>query len=129
MTKTRSGSICRAAFAGLLALTMSGIPLLGEDTSRSKIVGGYFEEWSIYYAGYNVANLQQNGVATALTHLFYAFSNVTTSPSAACVLADTWADYQDPYLPASAASLTRVRCTAISPPFNNSNSFIPVSTF
>ena len=29
-----------------------------EQDDHSKIVGGYFEEWSIYYAGYNVANLQ-----------------------------------------------------------------------
>jgi hypothetical protein len=26
-----------------------------EQDEYSKIVGGYFEEWSIYYAGYNVA--------------------------------------------------------------------------
>jgi len=38
----------------------------------SLIVGGWFEEWSIYYAGYNVANMQTNGVANSLTHLFYA---------------------------------------------------------
>ncbi len=65
----------------------------------SKIVGGYFEEWSIYYADYNIANLQQNGVAATLTHLLYAFANVQSSPTAACTFADTWADYQDPYLP------------------------------
>jgi chitinase len=29
----------------------------------------------------------------------YAFANVTTSPAPACALADTWADYQSPYLP------------------------------
>ncbi|HEY6292669.1 MAG TPA: glycosyl hydrolase family 18 protein [Terriglobia bacterium] len=99
MTKTPSDRIYRTAFAGLLALTMSGLPLFGQNTRQGKIVGGYFEEWSIYYAGYNVANLQQNGIASKLTHLLYAFSNLTASPSAACVLADTWADYQDPYLP------------------------------
>lgn len=62
-------------------------------------MGGYFEEWSIYYAGYNIANLQQNGVAGKLTHLLYAFGNVTTTPAPACAIADTWADYQSPYLP------------------------------
>ncbi|MGB0104264.1 MAG: glycosyl hydrolase family 18 protein, partial [Candidatus Sulfotelmatobacter sp.] len=49
--------------------------------------------------GYNIANLQQNGVADKLTHLIYAFGNVTASPSPACAIADTWADYQSPYLP------------------------------
>jgi chitinase len=29
----------------------------------------------------------------------YAFANVTTTPSPACAIADTWADYQSPYLP------------------------------
>jgi chitinase len=66
---------------------------------EKKILGGYFEEWGIYYAGYNIANLQQNGVADKLTHLFYAFANVTASPTPACTIADSWADYQTPYLP------------------------------
>ena len=42
------------------------------ERDHAKVVGGYFEEWGIYYAGYNVANLQQNGVAEKLTHLTYA---------------------------------------------------------
>jgi glycosyl hydrolase family 18 (putative chitinase) len=67
-----------------------------EQDDHDKIVGGYFEEWSIYYAGYNVANLQRNGVASRLTHLTYAFGAVT---SAGCGIADTWADYQSPFLP------------------------------
>jgi len=70
-----------------------------QDQNRGKILGGYFEEWSIYYAGYNIANLQQNGVADKLTHLIYAFANVTTSPAPACSIADSWADYSTPYLP------------------------------
>jgi len=67
----------------------------------SLIVGGWFEEWSIYYAGYNIANMQTNGVASSLTHLFYAFSGLTapTAATASCVLADPWADYQDTALP------------------------------
>jgi chitinase len=47
----------------------------------------------------NIANLQQNGVADKLTHLMYAFANVTTAPSPACAIADSWADYQTLYLP------------------------------
>ena len=86
-----------AVFAILaLAFTQSSV---AEGGDNSKILGGYFEEWSIYYAGYNIANLQQNGVADNLTHLMYAFANVTTAPSPACAIADTWADYQTPYLP------------------------------
>ena len=75
------------------------LALLAPSFAQEKVVGGYFEEWSIYYAGYNIANLQQNGVAGKLTHLMYAFANVTTDPVPACSIADSWADYQTPYLP------------------------------
>jgi len=74
-------------------------PAFAQDKKQDKILGGYFEEWSIYYAGYNIANLQQNGVADKLTHLIYAFANVTTNPAPACAIADSWADYSTPYLP------------------------------
>src|SRR5215472_8527444 len=79
----------------LLARVCAG----GEENKQGKILGAYFEVWVIYYAGYNIANLQQNGVADRLTHLFYAFANVTTTPAPACAIADSWADYQTPYLP------------------------------
>ena len=66
------------------------------DDDRGKVVGGYFEEWSIYFANFNIANLQNNGVADRLTHLNYAFGGVS---STGCFIADSWADYQTPYLP------------------------------
>jgi chitinase len=94
MRKLFSPRSCRVVLPGLLTLLALVVPSFAQD----KILGGYFEEWSIYYAGYNIANLQQNGVAGKLTHLLYAFANVTTDP-AACSIADTWADYQSPYLP------------------------------
>jgi chitinase len=80
---------------------------MAQDTAaptedKSKILAGYFEEWSIYGANYNIANLQQNHVARKITHLIYAFGNVAPvsgSPDAACHLADDWADFQTPYLP------------------------------
>lgn len=93
MRNSRSTLFCRALVFGLLTVVVSVVPSLAQD----KILGGYFEEWGIYYAGYNIANLQQNGVADKLTHLMYAFANVTNPP--ACALADSWADYQSPYLP------------------------------
>lgn len=86
---------CRAVALGLLTLVVFVAP----SFAQQKILGGYFEEWSIYYAQYNIANLQQNGVANKLSHLLYAFANVTTTPAAGCAIADSWADYQSPYLP------------------------------
>ena len=89
----------RAALAAVFFLGACSLPSFAEDDAHGKILGGYFEEWSIYYAGFNIANLHQNGVADKLTHLFYAFGNVTTNPAPACAIADSWADYQTPYLP------------------------------
>ncbi|MGC1783039.1 MAG: glycosyl hydrolase family 18 protein [Acidobacteriaceae bacterium] len=101
-------SMCRTFVACAVALAVCSIPLLAQTQNQSKpqhqkILGGWFEEWSIYYAGYNIANLQQNHVADNLTHLFYAFANLTassTDPSSdTCAYADTYADYSNPYLP------------------------------
>lgn len=83
----------------ILCLMASALSLRAEDEHEGKIVGGYFEEWSIYGANYNIANLEQNGVAGNLTHLMYAFANVTTTPAPACAIADSWADYLTPHLP------------------------------
>ena len=89
----------RVVLTTALALAACMTSAVAQTSDHAKILGGYFEEWGIYYAGYNIANLQQNGVAGKLTHLMYAFANVTTTPSPACAIADTWADYQSPYLP------------------------------
>jgi len=57
----------------LLAVAICTPALAGgadqEQDEHGKIVGGYFEEWSIDYACYNVANLQRNGVASRPTYL------------------------------------------------------------
>jgi len=97
MIKTRSVHLHGALSLGFLLLVTLVVPSFAQSHPQGKILGGYFEEWSIYYAGYNIANLQQNGVAGKLTHLIYAFANVSTTPG--CAIADSWADYQTPYLP------------------------------
>src|ERR1700736_5128628 len=106
-----SSRFCKwqSLFAGVfIAVLLSrGTPVMARDDQdhdrdRNKILAGYFEEWSIYGANYNIANLQNNGVAGHLSHLLYAFGNVapiTGAPNAQCQLADSWADYQTPYLP------------------------------
>jgi chitinase len=88
-----------AVVASLLVVLACTQPSTAQNRPSGKILGGYFEEWSIYYAGYNIANLQQNGTANNLTHLFYAFANVSTTPAPSCAIADAWADYQTPWLP------------------------------
>lgn len=101
---TRARQIFSAGLivTSLFACCMPAMAGIDEHPRQSKILAGYFEEWSIYAANYNVANLQNNGVADHLTHLLYAFGNVAPTsgpPNAQCQLADTWADYQTPYLP------------------------------
>jgi chitinase len=93
-----NSSISRLSWRAILVALSTVIALVIPSSAQEKILGGFFEEWSIYYAGYNIANLQQNGVANKLTHLIYAFADVTSDPPA-CAIADTWADYQSPYLP------------------------------
>lgn len=93
-----NGSVSRLSWRAMLVALLTMVALAVPSFAQDKILGGYFEEWSIYYAGYNIANLQQNGVADKLTHLIYAFADVSSSP-AACTIADSWADYQSPYLP------------------------------
>src|SRR5271156_1108844 len=85
--------------ASLLLPFLLAPPILASDfghDKRSKVVGGYFEEWSIYFAGYNIATLQAHGLADKLTLLTYAFG--TPAPTG-CAISDSRADYQDPYLP------------------------------
>jgi chitinase len=85
-----------------LVLALSCGPAFANDPKDAKILGAYFEEWSIYYSGYGLANLESNGSAAKLSHLFYAFANVTASgtnpASDSCAIADAWADFETPYL-------------------------------
>ena len=89
-----------ACISAALLFSVSVAQSSGADpasTPNNKIVGAYFEEWSIYGANYNIADVQNSGAAADLTHLLYAFANVNSAGQ--CEIADAWADYQDPNLP------------------------------
>ncbi|MET7973418.1 glycoside hydrolase family 18 chitinase [Streptomyces mirabilis] len=51
---------------------------------------GYFTEWGIYGRNYNVKNLVTSGSAAKITHINYAFGNVTNGQ---CAIGDSYADY------------------------------------
>jgi len=71
------------------------------------VMAGWYEEWGTYYANANVADLQNNGVASVLTHLIYAFAKpVANGSNVNCALADTYADYQKvvPQVPGATAA-------------------------
>jgi chitinase len=89
----------RVVLTTLLALVVCPSQSFAQRRHESKIFGGFFEEWGINYAGYNVADLQKNGVADELTHLIYAFGNVTPTSPPACAIADPVAAYQNSTLP------------------------------
>lgn len=78
-----------------LAASNQALAVAGTRGS-AKVLAGYFEEWSIYYANYNLADLEANGSAARLSHLFYAFANVTPT---GCAIADAWADFENSNLP------------------------------
>ncbi|MFJ3638456.1 glycosyl hydrolase family 18 protein [Streptomyces sp. NPDC090108] len=56
----------------------------------NKIKLGYFTEWGIYGRNYNVKNLVTSGSAAKITHINYAFGNVTNGQ---CAIGDSYADY------------------------------------
>lgn len=61
---------------------------------------GYFTQWGIYGRAFPVKKLDTSGAASRLTHVNYAFGNV--SPDDRCYVdggpgeGDAWADYQRP---------------------------------
>ncbi|MDY7229088.1 glycosyl hydrolase family 18 protein [Hyalangium rubrum] len=58
------------------------------------IILGYFAQWGVYGRNYHVKNIVTSGSASKLTHINYAFGNVTNGR---CVLGDTYADYDRAY--------------------------------
>lgn len=102
----RHGFLNRAVLglsASLIVLTACTFPAIAQNGSQKKILAGFFEEWGIYYANYNLSNLESNGSAAKLSHLVYAFGDVSASASDpstdTCVIADPWADFEDNNLP------------------------------
>ena len=55
-------------------------------------VVGYFTEWGIYDRKYHVKNIETSGSAKKLTHINYAFGNVTGGK---CAIGDSFADYRE----------------------------------
>ncbi|CAL9319820.1 glycoside hydrolase family 18 protein [Streptomyces sp. SudanB182_2057] len=82
---------CTAALgAGLLAGTgtaTAAAPSAPEVTAGSKVVG-YFTEWGTYDRKYYVKNIETSGSAAKLTHINYAFGNVTGGK---CAMGDSYA--------------------------------------
>ncbi|MFF4226342.1 glycoside hydrolase family 18 protein [Streptomyces sp. L500] len=82
-----------AAGAALLAGGLTASPATADDTtdtSAGRRVVGYFTDWGVYERNYHVKNIETSGSAAKLTHINYAFGNVTGGK---CAIGDAYADY------------------------------------
>jgi chitinase len=59
---------------------------------------GYFAQWGVYGRQYFVKNIATSGSAAKLTHINYAFGNVTNGQ---CAIGDAYADYDMAYTAAN----------------------------
>jgi chitinase len=59
---------------------------------------GYFAQWGVYARQYFVKNIATSGSASKLTHINYAFGNVSNGQ---CVIGDAYADYDMAYTTAN----------------------------
>ncbi|WP_329376399.1 glycoside hydrolase family 18 protein [Streptomyces sp. NBC_01351] len=100
----------RRSMLGRLAVATCSLSLLtafapaaaqvdgGHDRAYKKV--GYFTQWGVYGRDFQVQDLEANGSADKLTHINYAFGNV--SPEGKCFTGnvpgevDAWADYVRP---------------------------------
>jgi len=62
----------------------------GGGNGGGKKVLGYFVDWGVYQRNYHVKNIDTSGSAAKLTHINYAFGNVTNGQ---CAIGDSYADY------------------------------------
>ena len=83
-----SAACCAALGATLLAGagTAAATPS-AQEAAGSKVVG-YFTEWGVYDRNYHVKNVETSGSAAKLTHINYAFGNVTGGK---CAMGDAYA--------------------------------------
>ncbi|MFF4591118.1 glycoside hydrolase family 18 protein [Streptomyces sp. NPDC001388] len=91
-----SAGCCAVLGAALLAgagTATAGEPGPAGTSAGSKVVG-YFTDWGIYGRQYYVKNIETSGSADRLTHINYAFGNVTDGK---CALGDSWADTDKPF--------------------------------
>src|SRR5687767_9250758 len=85
--------VARPCFAvALTLLSESALPALAAAVPPSeKTIVGYFAQWGIYRRNYLVKNVDTSGSAARLTHINYAFADI--SDAMRCASADTFADY------------------------------------
>ncbi|MEU9297231.1 glycoside hydrolase family 18 chitinase [Streptomyces sp. NPDC048266] len=66
----------------------------GGQPNPSAVKMGYFTNWGVYGRNYHVKNIVTSGSASKITHINYAFGNVTGGK---CTIGDAYADYDKAY--------------------------------
>ncbi|UUN25737.1 glycoside hydrolase family 18 protein [Streptomyces sp. FIT100] len=88
------GTAGTADAAGAGAASLDTAPAAAAAPRAGSNVVGYFTNWGVYDRNYHVKNIQTSGSAAKLTHINYAFGNVT---GGRCVVGDAFADYEKTY--------------------------------
>ncbi|WP_069816603.1 glycoside hydrolase family 18 protein [Streptomyces sp. TP-A0874] len=91
-----AASVTGALTAALLAGTATAEQSESAEVAVAapdKVIG-YFTNWGVYDRDYHVKNIETSGSAEKLTHINYAFGNVTGGK---CVIGDSYADYEKAY--------------------------------
>ncbi|MTD53493.1 glycoside hydrolase family 18 protein [Amycolatopsis pithecellobii] len=92
MFRNRKWDTVAGALAAVL-MTITFTPPAATAAPVGKVVG-YFTEWGVYDRNYHVKNVETSGTAGKLTHINYAFGNVTNGQ---CVIGDPYAAYDKAY--------------------------------
>ncbi|MFI8520375.1 glycosyl hydrolase family 18 protein [Streptomyces sp. NPDC085481] len=66
----------------------------GNPNPGATVKMGYFTNWGVYGRNYHVKNIVTSGSAAKITHINYAFGNVTGGK---CTIGDSYADYDKAY--------------------------------
>ncbi|MFF4899115.1 glycoside hydrolase family 18 protein [Streptomyces sp. NPDC001068] len=82
-----AGLLAGAGTASAAARSAPPTPSASQVQAGSKVVG-YFTEWGVYDRKYLVKNVETSGSAAKLTHINYAFGNVTGGK---CAMGDSYA--------------------------------------
>src|SRR6185369_14727518 len=88
----------------VVALALAGASVVAPPADAGQSQGkvmAYFADWDVYARGYHVKDIETSGSAAKLTHINYAFGNVT---GGGCAVGDPWADHDMPYDAATSVS-------------------------
>ncbi|MGL5817923.1 MAG: glycoside hydrolase family 18 protein [Phycicoccus sp.] len=84
-----------AARVGAAAVQVDAAPSQTDtEAAPGDRVVGYFPEWGVYARNYHVRNIETSGSADRLTHIMYAFGNVS---GGRCTIGDSYAAYDKAY--------------------------------